>query len=126
MTTACPNCGEYFPTLAEDGQLKCIACGYSEATNRASSPERIEMATGSKVRNHRIVVAVALLTLGLIGCGGPNAALVDAADHFVNVSVGPDYEGYVNADPTLDEVAKRSRLTNVQTFRDAVAAAKGN
>lgn len=75
---------------------------------------------------------VATLTVGaLSGCQGAavntrnDPAFVQAADRFVNTTVGPEYETYIQNDPALGPVgqetpARQSRLENVRTFRDAV------
>lgn len=72
----------------------------------------------------RLHLCLMLSTMLLAGCAGADSALVDAADHFVNVTVGPAYEAYVNEDPDLGEIDKAVRLENVRTFRAAVQAAK--
>lgn len=77
--------------------------------------------TTTRLRLHLILMLACLL---LAGCAGADRALVDAADHFANVTVGPEYEAYVNDDPDLGEIDKAVRLENVRTFRAAVQAAK--
>ena len=61
----------------------------------------------------------------LTACVPTDPLLTNAADRFVNQTVGPEYEKYVDADATLDDFQKRIRHDNVQAFRDAVAAVKG-
>lgn len=59
--------------------------------------------------------------LFLAGCQGSDQAFLASADKFVNTTVGPEYETYVNGDPALSPAQKADRLQNVQSFRDAVA-----
>jgi hypothetical protein len=66
----------------------------------------------------------AALAAGLIGCGA-NTAFVASADTFANTTVGPEYQAYVQADPTLNPEQKTDRLQNLDSFRRAVEEAKG-
>lgn len=71
------------------------------------------------------VVATSLI--GLTGCEvntRNDPAFVAASDHFVNKTVGPDYETYVQGDARLDDAQKEDRLQNVRTFRAAVEQAQ--
>lgn len=78
------------------------------------------------MKSKRAVLSVLMvaLAISLAGCAGPDAALVAAADHFANVTVGPEYEGYVDGDAGLSDTDKRVRHDNVRTFRAAIEAAK--
>ncbi len=69
------------------------------------------------------VSSVLLITL-LAGCGSPTTLFIDAADSFVNTTVGPEYLDYVESDKSLTADEKLDRINNVQTFRDAVLAAQ--
>lgn len=91
-----------------------------------------------KSRTIRDAAAFALgvacaLTATLTGCQEINTrndpGFVASADRFVNQTVGPEYEAYVNADPSLGAPgeptpARQSRLGNVAEFRGAVDQAK--
>lgn len=67
------------------------------------------------------------LTASLVGCNtNASPAFVAAADVFVNTTVGPDYETYVQNDVTLNPAEVEDRLRNVRTFRAVVEAAKND
>lgn len=69
--------------------------------------------------------AVAIVGAGLLGCQAADRVFVESADQFANATVGPEYQAYVEADPTLDQAAKQDRFQNLESFRRAVVEAKG-
>ena len=91
----------------------------------------------NRKKSHGLSFLAGALTLAIItinqGCQAINTqndpAFVNAADRFVNQTVGPEYEVYVMQDPALGTPGetnpiREDRLQNVRTFRDAVAQAK--
>lgn len=66
------------------------------------------------------------IIFGLIfcSCASPEAIFVKSADRFVNNTVGPEYELYVNKDLNLSELDKDIRIKNLEAFRKAVEEAK--
>ena len=68
--------------------------------------------------------AVTLALASLAGCA-QDQVFVTAADQFVNVTVGPEYEAYVNADADLLPEQKVDRLQNVASFREVIRVKKG-
>lgn len=60
----------------------------------------------------------------MTACGTPNSLLVKASDRAANMTIGPEYEDYVNKDESLDETDREIRLRNLQAWRDAIEEAK--
>lgn len=69
------------------------------------------------------VTFLAIVIVAFAGCV-VSAPFIEAADTFVNETVGPEYLTYVENDPALNADEVRYRQENVATFRAAVEAAK--
>lgn len=103
--------------------------------DRCHPPVPGRLSARSRPREALAALAGAVLALAAVttlGCQEVNTrndpAFVQAADTFVNRTVGPEYEIYVRNDPALGPVgeitpARESRLQNVASFRDAVGQA---
>jgi hypothetical protein len=59
----------------------------------------------------------------LLACGCQTNPMTAPARAFLD-SVGPEYLAYVEADPTLDEAARRARRANCAAFRLLVEEAE--
>jgi hypothetical protein len=74
----------------------------------------------------RISIFICLMAFAsmLSACGRPNSLFVKACDRAANVTIGPEYEDYVNKDISLDDVDKEIRLRTLQAWRESVKEAK--
>lgn len=75
---------------------------------------------------HVCILGLSAAALAGSGCAQDPAhqAMVAAGDQFVNRTVGPEYERYVEKDATLTFDEKRVRQANVDAFRRALTANK--
>lgn len=72
----------------------------------------------------RASITLALLgLLLLVGCGTLDQQFVKAVDDSWAV-IGPEYQAYVQADPTLDAGTKKIRVNSAKTLSDLLQQAK--
>ncbi len=72
--------------------------------------------------NRRPSSILVLVTLMALSACAPYDRTAIAAERATHDWLAPEHARYVNADPTLDEPAKATRLRSLQAWGDRIAA----